>query len=281
VIEFILENLLLLPFLFITYVVLEWIEARAGDTLERKLGRVRRWGPLAGALTGIVPQCGFSAAAASFYAGGVISAGTLIAVFLSTSDELIPVLVNHADVIPPAVLAKIVLLKALGGVVAGCAVNAVLRIRGGRPPVPHVDELCAHSHCSCAQRKGVFLPALIHTLEIFFFILVVSGAVRLALSFCGGEEALKGFILNRPIAGELLAGLLGLIPNCAPSVVFADLFVQNCMSPGALMAGSLCGSGVGLLVLFRTNRDLRANLGILATVYVSGVTLGALFGLLF
>ena len=275
--DILVDNLLLLPFLFPTYLVLEAVEANAGGALERMLGRARRWGPVAGALAGAVPQCGFSAAAASLYAGGVITAGTLVAVFLSTSDELLPVLVSAKA--PPGLVLRIVGLKVAFGLAAGVLVDAFLRLRGARAASPRVGELCAHSHCGCAGHRGIVMPALIHTAEIFLFNLVVSGLVELALHFAG-EEALKSFVLNRPVLGELLAGLLGLVPNCAVSVAFAQLYMDGGMSAGALMAGSLAGSGLGLLVLFRTHRRLRENLLLLATVYVFGVVFGHLAGFL-
>lgn len=277
VIDFLVENLLLLPFLFPAYLVLEWVEAHAGGALGRKLGRVSQWGPFFGAAAGVVPQCGFSAAAASLYAGGVITAGTLVAVFLSTSDELIPVLLSKQ--VPVSFLCKLAGLKILFAVFAGFAVNAFLYCMGRREPSPHVGELCAQSHCSCAERKGIVVPALIHTLEIFVFLLVISGILELVLHFCGGEEALKGCILNRPFVGELLGGVVGLIPNCAVSVACADLYVEGGMSAGALVASSLTGAGMGFLVLFRTHRHLRENLAILAVVYVFGVVFGSVGGL--
>lgn len=277
VIDFLVENLLLLPFLFPAYLVLEWVEAHAGDALGRKLGRVSQWGPFFGAAAGVVPQCGFSAAAASLYAGGVITAGTLVAVFLSTSDELIPVLLSKQ--VPVSFLCRLVGLKILFAVFAGFAVNAFLSCVGRRGPSPHVGELCAQSHCSCAERKGIVVPALIHTLEIFVFLLVISGILELVLHFCGGEEALKGCILNKPFIGELLGGVVGLIPNCAVSVACADLYVEGGMSAGALVASSLTGAGMGFLVLFRTHRHLRQNLAILAVVYVFGVVFGSVGGL--
>jgi len=279
VIDFLLENLLLLPFLFPAYLVLEWIEAHAGDALERKLGRVSQLGPLFGAISGAVPQCGFSAAAASLYAGGVITAGTLMSVFLSTSDELVPVLLSKQ--IPPAFLCKIVVLKILFAVLVGFSVNAFLYCIGRRGPSPHVAELCEHSHCSCSSHRGILRPALIHTVEIFVFLLVVSAAIELALHYLGGEEALEKCVLNRPVVGEFLAGLIGLVPNCAASVACAELYAKGAMSPGALIASSLTGAGVGLLVLFRTHRHHLQNLAILAALYVIGVVLGMVSGIFF
>lgn len=274
-IEFVEETLLLLPFLFVTYLVLEAVEAHAGSALGRFLERARSVGALAGALAGAVPQCGVSAAAASLYAGGVITVGTLVAVFLSTSDELLPVLISARA--PIGLMAKIVGLKVLSAVAVGFTVEGVLlAMRHFRREVS-VHELCEHSRCGCHAHRGILVPALIHTLEIFLFIVVISGAIELTMHFFG-EEALEKLRLTKPFFGELAAGALGLIPNCAVSVAGAKLYLAGAMSPGALMASSFTGSGLGLLVLFRTNRSLRENLGILAVVYVAGVFLGMLTG---
>lgn len=274
-IEFVQETLLLLPFLFATYLVLESIEAHAGGALERFLERARSVGPAAGALAGAIPQCGVSAAAASFYAGGVITAGTLLAVFLSTSDELIPVLLSER--VPVALLAKIVGIKVVCALGVGFVANGVLAfVRHIRRDVA-IHDLCEHSRCGCHEHKGILVPALIHTLEIFVFIVVISGAIELCMHYFG-EDCLNTLRLNRPFFGELAAGALGLIPNCAVSVAGAKLYLAGAMSPGALMASSFTGSGLGLLVLFRTNRSLKENLALLVIVYALGVLLGMATG---
>ena len=276
-IEFIQETLLLLPFLFATYLVLEAIEAKAGSALESFLERARSVGPAAGALAGAIPQCGVSAAAASFYAGGVITVGTLIAVFLSTSDELIPVLISARAPVP--LMVKIVGIKVACALGVGFLANGVLAFMRHIRREVSVHELCEHSHCGCREHKGILVPALIHTTEILVFIVVISGAIELCMR-CFGEECLETLRLNRPFFGELAAGALGLIPNCAVSVAGAKLYLSGAMSSAALMASSFTGSGLGLLVLFRTNRNMKENLAILFVVYVVGVVLGHLTGYL-
>ena len=274
-IEFICDTLLLLPFLFATYLVLEAVEAHAGGALEGFLERARSVGPAAGAVAGAIPQCGVSAAAASFYAGGAISVGTLLAVFLSTSDELVPVLLSER--VPVALLVKIVGLKCVCAVAVGFTANGVLLFMRHFRRAVSVHDLCEHSRCGCHRHRGILVPALIHTVEIFAFIVVISGAIELCLHFFG-EESLHQLKLTSPFFGEALAGLLGLVPNCAISVASAKLYMTGAMSPGALMASSFTSAGVGLLVLFRTNRNLRENLAILVSVYAIGVLLGILTG---
>lgn len=274
-IEFIHETLLLLPFLFGTYLVLETLEAKAGGALERWLERARSVGPLAGAFAGAIPQCGVSAAAASFYAGGVITVGTLLAVFLSTSDELIPVFISRHMPVP--LMVKIVALKIFCAIVVGFLANGVLSLMRKNRREVSVGELCAHSHCHCREHKGILVPALIHTAEIFVFIALVSGAIELSMHYLG-EDCLKQLHLTSPIFGEIVAGALGLIPNCAVSVAGAELYASGAMSGGSLMASSFTGSGLGILVLLRTNLNIRENICIVATIYVTGVLLGALTG---
>ena len=278
-IEFLVENLLLLPFLFVTYLVLEAMEAKAGGAFERSLGRVRSIGPVFGALAGAFPQCGVAASASSLYSGGVITAGTLIAVFLSTSDELVPVLLNCPSV-GAAVPFKIVGIKVAAAIVAGLSVNLALRIfKGARAERTghHIGEICSHSHCGCGRRKGIVVPALIHTLEVFVFILAVSSVFKIVEVFYG-TGWIEALALSSPLIGELVGGVAGLIPNCAISVVCAQMYAEGLMSPGALMASSFTGCGVGFVVLFRQNRDRKANLSLLAAVYLIGCLLGFLTG---
>ena len=275
-IEFFKETFLLLPVLFATYLVLEAVEAKAGGALEKFLGRARSVGPLAGALAGAVPHCGLSAAAASLYAAGIITMGSLVAVFLSTSDELVPVLLSKR--IPVETLIKIVGLKTAFALVAGFAADAILRIlRWNRRADVSVGKLCEHSRCGCAKRKGIVIPAIIHTLEIFIFIAAVSAAIEIAMHLFG-ESSLESLRLSTPVVGEMVAGLIGMVPNCAISVAGAQLYSTGAMSGGAMMALSFTGSGLGLLVLFRTNRNIMENLTVLFLVYVFGVAAGILAG---
>lgn len=281
------ETLLLLPFLFVTYLVLEAIEAHAGGALERFLERSRSIGPLAGGLLGAVPQCGVSAMTASFYAGGVVSVGTLLAVFLSTSDELIPVLISSR--IPASIIAKIVVMKIIAAVAVGFAVGGIVYLIRQKNRAVNIECLCRHSHCHCHKGKGIVLPALIHTAEIFVFILAVSLALHFCMEYFGSGHCchdhcahgpFESWRLNTPVIGELLGGLVGLIPNCAASVASARLYSEGVMSSGAMMASSFTGCGVGLLVLFRTNRNVAENIFILISVYGCGVVLGWLSGFL-
>ena len=269
-----IDGIKILPFLFVTYVLMEYIEHKAGSKAERLVKKSGRLGPVVGSILGVVPQCGFSAAAANFYAGRIITLGTLISIFLSTSDEMLPILISEQA--PIGLIGKILFAKAAIGIFAGMLIDFVLRKKGVEEH-EHIHEICEHDHCHCEEGAGVFRSALTHTLQISIFILVVTFGLNLILHFVG-EDALANLVLNRRILGPALAGLIGLIPNCAGSVAITQLYLEGAMSIGSAMAGLLTGSGVGLLILFRMNPDKKENLKILALLYGIGVLAGILIG---
>lgn len=276
------DSIKLVPFLFLTYLVMEYLEHRTGER-ARKL--IRRPGaadapsrrhsvrslaaPVIGGLLGAVPQCGFSAAASNLYAGRVITLGTLMAIYLSTSDEMLPILISEQA--PVSVILKILAGKAVIGMGAGLAIDLLGRRGRGERNSGGIHDICKQEHCRC--EKGILRSALSHTVKIAFFILAVNLGLNLILHFLG-EDALGNLILNRPLIGPMLAGLVGLIPNCAGSVVITQLYLNGSMGLGAAMAGLLAGSGVGVLVLFRVNHNRAENLKILGLLYAIGAAAG-------
>ncbi len=270
----------LLPFLFLTYFALEYLEHRTGEGAQRLIGRAGKLGPMIGGILGLVPQCGFSAAASSLYAGRVITLGTLLAVYLSTSDEMLPILISEGA--PVGVILRILMAKLSISVFTGLLLDFASR-KEMVVSRERIHELCEREHCHCESCgtehsfAGILRSALRHTLQILFFILLVSLGLNLVLHFVG-EDALSNLILNRRVLGPVLAALVGLIPNCAGSVLITQLYLQGAMGIGAAMAGLLTGSGVGLLVLFRLNRDWKENLKILGILYGVGVLAGIIIG---
>ena len=258
----------LIPFLFLTYLVMEYLEHRTGEKTEKLIRKAGHFGPFIGACLGALPQCGFSAAASNLYAGRVITLGTLMAIYLSTSDEMLPILISEQA--PLKTILLILLGKLLAGMAVGLVVDGIVR-KFGRQEHEHIHEICEHEHCHCEE--GIVKSALVHTVQIAFYILLVALALNTLLFFVG-EEALGGMILNRPILGPVLASLVGLVPNCAGSVVITQLYLQQVISFGAAFAGLLTGSGVGLLILFRVNHDRKENLRILGLLYGIGVAVG-------
>ena len=272
--ETVIDSLKLLPFLFAVYLAIEIIEDRAEEKTVALVHRAGRWGPVLGGVLGVVPQCGFSAATSNLYAGGIITRGTLLAVFLSTSDEMLPILISGGA--PVGLILKILGYKVLSGALAGILLDTVEK-KLGRVRHRSLHELCEQEDCHCED--GILKSALRHTGKIFVFLFAVTLVMNFAVELLGPER-LGSFILHRPVAGELLAGIIGLIPNCAASVVLTSLYLQGAMSAGAMISGLLVGSGVGLLVLFRMNRDWKDNLITLGALYVSGVFFGLLAGAL-
>ena len=274
ILDAVIDTVKLIPFLFLTYLAMEYLEHKTGSKAQRLVQRAGRLGPVIGGLLGVVPQCGFSAAASGLYTGRVITLGTLFAIYLSTSDEMLPILISEQA--PIGLIGKILFAKAAIGIFAGMLIDFVLRKRGVEEH-EHIHEICEHDHCHCEEGAGVFRSALTHTLQISIFILVVTFGLNLILHFVG-EDALANLVLNRRILGPALAGLIGLIPNCAGSVAITQLYLEGAMSIGSAMAGLLTGSGVGLLILFRMNPDKKENLKILALLYGIGVLAGILIG---
>lgn len=270
-----LDTAKLLPFLFLTYVAMEYLEHRTGTGARRLIWKAGRFGPVIGGALGIAPQCGFSAAASNLYAGRVITLGTLLAIYLSTSDEMLPVLISEQA--PADVILKFLLAKAAISMLAGTVIDLVPRVRDGQE-TGHIHNICEQESCHCEQ--GIFRSALWHTVKITLFILLTGLAFNTVL-YIVGEEVLVQLIADRPVLGPVLAGLVGLIPNCAGSVVITQLYLQGALRFGGAMAGLLTGSGVGVLVLFRVNHDRRENLKILGLLYgisvLAGITAGVLF----
>lgn len=268
----ILDNLPLIPFLFFTYLLMEFWEHKAGDKTVLAVQKAGRLAPVIGAFSGALPQCGFSAAASNLYAGRVISMGTLIAIYLSTSDEMLPIMISEK--MDPGFILKVLGLKILIGAIVGVVIDAVCP-KGEKHH--HIHEMCEKENCHC--EKGIWYSALIHTLHIMGFILLISFVLNIVMETVG-EEALKNLVLNQPVLGSFAAGVVGLIPNCASSVVITQLFIKGAMSFGAMMAGLLVNAGVGVLVLFRVNQNKKENLRILMLLFGIGTMAGIVIELL-
>ena len=270
------DTLIIIPFLFITYVAMEWLEHKTSDKTTAAVRRAGVAGPAVGALLGMLPQCGFSAAASTFYAGRVITMGTLIAIFLSTSDEMLPIMISEA--VNPMLIGSILLVKVVCGIIVGFIVDIVYRVvtKHDEPDVD-IHHFCEHEHCHCGH--GIIKPALRHTIQIAFFILIISIILNIVIGLVG-IDSISNSVFSIPVVGELIAGLIGLIPNCAASVVITELYVSGAINFGTMIAGLLVGAGVGVLVLFRVNESIKENLVILSVLYFSGVILGILINLI-
>ena len=314
------DTLYLIPFLLLTYVAMEWLEHRTAGKTQEAIQHAGAAGPIVGAVLGVVPQCGFSAAAATLYAGRVVTLGTLFAVFLSTSDEMLPIFI--AEQVPVETIAKILGAKLLIGMIMGFIVDTVLRLARRDKQKLRIHELCEQDRCHCNNEcatcesnpelvyqhhddcaagcshehhahehdhdhshgwKSILKSALIHTVQVGVFVFLITFALNYVLEVVG-EDALASFLGSNTVLSVLTSALVGLIPNCAASVAIAQLYLEGVLGAGAMMAGLLVSAGVGLLVLLRANRPLRQTIAIIVLLYVTGVAWGLVgnaFGIVF
>ncbi len=270
-----LDALSIIPFLFITYLLMELIEHKASGKARSLMERSGPFGSAVGALLGVIPQCGFSAAASNFYTGRVITVGTLIAIFLSTSDEMLPMMIS-GDISPRAIL-LILGYKVLVGMAVGFAADLVLRLMKRRREPINIDRLCEENDCHC--ERGILFSALHHTLTIGGFVLIVTFLLN-ALVFFVGEENISAILYDKPVISHLIAALIGLIPNCAVSVALTDFCLEGFITVGTMLSGLFSGAGVGLLILFKVNKNIKENLAVTGVLFASAVIFGLVADLL-
>ena len=268
----VLETLKLIPFLFLTYLLMEFIEHRAKGGINRFIERSGAFGPAVGGLLGAIPQCGFSSVGSNLYTGRVISLGTLVAVFLSTSDEMLPILIGGG--MAPRTVIGILVYKTSAGIIMGFLIDLILRIGGGGKRKINIDEICERGGCNC-EGGGIFKSALKHTVSITAFIFAITLIIN-SLVFFIGESRLEALIYDKPFISHLIAAIFGLLPNCAVSVALTGFYTEGLITMGTMLSGLFSAGGVGLLVLFRVNRNIKENIAITAILMLAGLALGLL-----
>ena len=263
VVDTLLDLLKLFPFLFLAFLIIELIEHKLNnDKIIKKSGK---YGPFIGSILGAVPQCGFSVLATNLYITRVISLGTLISIYLATSDEMVPVLISHN--VSVIFILKVVGLKVLIGMVCGFVIDLIYRKSVNK----NNYDICNDEHCHC--KEGIFKSTLIHTFNTLFFILIITFVLNVLFKYVGDAFLSKLFLKNS-IFGPFISSLIGLIPNCGASVLITELYLSGAISFSSLMSGLLTGSGVAILVLFKSNKDKKDNIRILLLVYFIGVLSG-------
>lgn len=270
------DSLALIPILFITYILMEWLEHKAKGKTLNMIRISGKFGPAAGGFLGIIPQCGISGAAASFYAAHSITLGTLIAIFMATSDEMLPILISTE--IPFEIIIKILVVKCIAGIICGYLIDLVYK-RKPKIEANHIHDFCEQEHCDCDH--GILVPAIKHTLNIVVLIFIVSVFINLFFEYAEENNlAYMTFIWNRPVIGAILSGLIGLIPNCSASVLLTNMYVEGVMSLGNMMAGLFVNAGVGLLVLYKVNHHVKENIAITVVLFAFGVIAGIVTGMI-
>lgn len=272
----IIDCLKLLPFLFITYLLMELLEKKAGEKSLNIIKKSGKFGPILGGLLGVVPQCGFSAAAANLYAARIITTGSLIAIFLSTSDEMLPILISSAA--PISLIIKILLIKLLIGIISGVIIDFILRKKHKNREEVHIHDICEDEHCHCDE-EGILKSSIRHTLHIFIYIFIIVLILNVII-FLIGEENISHLIVNIPFLGPIISAIIGIIPNCASSVIITQLYLQDLITMGSLISGLLINSGIGMLVLFRVNKNKKQNFLILGTLFIISIVSGIIIDLI-
>lgn len=266
------HNWSLLPLLFITYLIMGILEHTTGDRAKLIIQKAGFSGPIWGSLLGVIPQCGFSAAASYFYVGRVVTMGTLIAVYMSTSDEMLPIMISEQ--VAPATIAKILVSKVIIGIITGFLVELFFGWYARRKKKPRDWELGSTCGTDCCS-TSVVRTALEHTIKVFIFIFIISVCIEFIIHEIG-EDALEAVFSNVPVVGEIIAAVVGLIPNCASSVIITQLYLDGIIGAGPMMSGLLVSAGMGLLVLFEENKHLKENLMVAGILLGSGIAWGCL-----
>ncbi len=290
--------------LYLVYLLVSYVEHNNNHKFHSFMQKTQKAGPFMGATLGIVPQCGFSAVMSDLFAKKKITIGTLVAVFIATSDEAIPILISNPDFFTPMLI--LLGIKFIYAILVGYAFDGVVWLinkkKGQKVTINSTTEDCIdcnqeqgldkheekhhdHEHDHEHDHKGgnckhskccadnIFLDALKHTAIISAFIFLATFLINILVHYVG-MEALSNALLTNSIFQPFIAAGIGLIPNCASSVLLVELFMQGGVSFGSLVAGLCAGSGVGLLILFKQNKPIWQNILILFSCYITGALLG-------
>lgn len=271
ILDTLIDTLKLIPFLFITFLIIEVIEHKLNN--KNIISKSKKYGPLIGSLLGAIPQCGFSVMATNLYITRIITLGTLISIYLSTSDEMLPILISENINITTIIV--IILIKVIFAIIYGVIIDLILS-KKQRKQEKENYSICDEEHCHC--EKGIFIPALKHTLNITIFIMIITFIINIIFSFVG-EDILSKILLKNSIFSPFITSLIGLIPNCASSVMLTELYINNAINVSSLISGLLTGSGAALLILFKSNKNIKENIKILFILYILGVLSGIILEL--
>ena len=270
ILDTLLDTVKLVPFLFVAFLIIEYVEHKLSSKTENIIKKSGKYSPLLGSLLGLIPQCGFSVVATNLYITRIISLGTLIAIYLSTSDEMLPIMISHNVDIKIIIL--ILLCKFVIAFIFGYLIDFIFRKKRNDDKI---YDICHDEHCGCEESDNLFKSSLIHTIKTVIYLLIITFIINLLFTYVG-EQYLSNLLYKNRLIGPLIASLIGLIPNCGASIMITELYLSNTISFASTLSGLLTSSGVALLVLFKSNKNFKENLSILATLYFIGVIVGLL-----
>lgn len=267
----IIDTLKLVPFLFIVFLIMEFIEHKITDKNKKAITKAGKFGPIIGSILGAFPQCGFSVAATNLFSTRVITLGTLISIYLSTSDEMLPILISQN--VEVSVILKILGIKVLIGMICGIVIDLIFK----KDNKDIIEEVCEHDNCGC--KKSIFKSSVKHTLNITLFLFVMTLILNVLIHYIGEDNIAKLF-LKDSVFSPFISSLIGLIPNCASSVIITELYLNSAITFGSMISGLLTGSGIAIMVLFKVNKDRFENIKILSIIYIIGVISGIIIDLI-
>ncbi len=267
----IIDCIKLLPFLFITFIIIELIEHKLNKHIENIIAKSKKFGPIIGAFLGSIPQCGFSLVATNLYITRIITLGTLISIYLSTSDEMIPIMLSHKTNI--SIILKIVVIKILIGIIFGIIIDLIFKKNNKKINY----DICESIHCDC--KHSIILSSIKHTIKTLIFIFIATLFINIIFEYLSINLINKIFLKNTYFA-PLLSSLVGLIPSCGSSIILTELFINNTISFSALISGLLTNSGIAILILFKNNKNIKENIKIVSILYIIGTIVGIIFDFL-
>lgn len=271
IIDTLIDTLKLVPFLFIAFLLIELFEHKFSKKSIKVVESSGKYGPILGSFLGIIPQCGFSVMATNLYVTRLITLGTLISIYLSTSDEMLPILISEKAEF--SLIIKILLIKLFIGMLVGFIIDKIFKVKKEKKNY----DICEEEHCHC--KESIIISSLKHTLNIVVFILLINFILNICFNYLG-QDYLSKILLKNSFFGPFISSLIGLIPNCGASVMLTELYINNAINFGSLISGLLTGSGIAIMILFKTNKHFLENLKVIGILYIVGVLSGIIIELI-
>lgn len=271
IIDTLIDTLKLVPFLFIAFLLIELFEHKFSKKSIKVVESSGKYGPILGSFLGIIPQCGFSVIATNLYVTRLITLGTLISIYLSTSDEMLPILISEKAEF--SLIIKILLIKLFIGMLVGFIIDKIFKVKKEKKNY----DICEEEHCHC--KESIIISSLKHTLNIAVFILLINFILNICFNYLG-QDYLSKILLKDSFFGPFISSLIGLIPNCGASVMLTELYINNAINFGSLISGLLTGSGIAIMILFKTNKHFLENIKVMGILYIVGVLSGIIIELI-